>query len=243
MKIIVLKFGGTSVGTTEKIKKVAKIISNYIKKKYKVVVISSAMSGVTNDLINKSKKISDNFSHAEYDVLLSSGEQIACSLIAGRLIHEGLKSRSWLAWQIPILTNGPHKNARISLIDKKNQSVHEHLFVKIPVSWKNDELKDKWEKLFTIKQEANIAIEEKRSNKEIGSSLEAELKLTTNEKYFNLLEGLDLAEYFITSKAEKFKSEKENEIKIEVKKTTGTKCPRCWKILEQKCKRCEEVIL
>jgi len=121
--------------------------------------------------------------------------------------------------------------------------VHEHLFVKIPVSWKNDELKDKWEKLFTIKQEANIAIEEKRSNKEIGSSLEAELKLTTNEKYFNLLEGLDLAEYFITSKAEKFKSEKEDEIKIEVKKTTGTKCPRCWKILEQKCKRCEEVIL
>jgi hypothetical protein len=54
---------------------------------------------------------------------------------------------------------------------------------------------------------------------------------------------LDLAEYFITSKAEKFKSEKENEIKIEVKKTTGTKCPRCWKILEKKCKRCEEVIL
>ena len=88
--------------------------------------------------------------------------------------------------------------------------MHEHLFVKIPVNWKNDELKDKWEKLFTIKQEANIAIEEKRSNKEIGSSLEAELKLTTNEKYFNLLEGLDLAEYFITSKAEKFKSEKEN---------------------------------
>jgi isoleucyl-tRNA synthetase len=148
---------------------------------------------------------------------------------------------SLLKWFAPILVFTADEI--FSLIDKKNQSVHEHLFVKIPVSWKNDELKDKWEKLFTIKQEANIAIEEKRSNKEIGSSLEAELKLTTNEKYFNLLEGLDLAEYFITSKAEKFKSEKENEIKIEVKKTTGTKCPRCWKILEQKCKRCEEVIL
>ena len=65
------------------------------------------MSGVTNDLIDKSKKISENFSDAEYDVLVSSGEQVACSLIAGRLVHKGLKARSWLAWQIPILTKGP----------------------------------------------------------------------------------------------------------------------------------------
>ena len=118
MKIIVLKFGGTSVGTTEKIKKVTKIIGNYIKKKFRVVVVSSAMSGVTNDLINKSKKISDNFSHAEYDVLLSSGEQVACSLIAGRLIHSGYKSRSWLAWQIPIITEGSHKYSKINQINK-----------------------------------------------------------------------------------------------------------------------------
>ena len=102
MKIIVLKFGGTSVGTTDRIKKVAKIIVKY-KKKYNVIVLSSAMSGVTNNLINLSKKISKNFSDSEYDVLVSSGEQVACSLIAGRLIHLGLKSRSWLAWQIPIL--------------------------------------------------------------------------------------------------------------------------------------------
>ena len=108
MKILVLKFGGTSVGTIEKIKKIALIIGNYIKKKYKVVVISSAMSGATNELIKKSKKISDNFSYAEYDVLLSTGEQVACSLIAGRLINAGYKSRSWLSWQIPIMTDGPH---------------------------------------------------------------------------------------------------------------------------------------
>ena len=69
-----------------------------------MIVVSSAMSGVTNDLIKKSKKISENFSEAEYDVLVSSGEQVACSLIAGRLIHIGLKSRSWLSWQIPIMT-------------------------------------------------------------------------------------------------------------------------------------------
>tara|TARA_B100001057_G_scaffold366215_1_gene369503 strand:- start:1517 stop:2731 length:1215 start_codon:yes stop_codon:yes gene_type:complete len=119
MKIVVLKFGGTSVGTIAKIKKIAQIISNYKRKKYKVIVVSSAMSGVTNELIKKSKEISNNYSDAEYDVLVSSGEQISCSLIAGRLIHNGLKSRSWLAWQVPIFTNGPHKNSRINNIYKK----------------------------------------------------------------------------------------------------------------------------
>ena len=62
MKIVVLKFGGTSVGTIKKIKKVAEIIDEYRKKKYKVIVVSSAMSGVTNELIKKSKEISENFS-------------------------------------------------------------------------------------------------------------------------------------------------------------------------------------
>ena len=118
MKLVVLKFGGTSVGTIDRIKNVANIISNYLKKKYKVIVVSSAMSGVTNELIRKSKYISKNFSDAEYDVLVSSGEQVACSLIAGRLIELGIKSRSWLAWQIPILTKGTHKNSRINSINK-----------------------------------------------------------------------------------------------------------------------------
>ena len=118
MKIVVLKFGGTSVGTIEKIKKVAQIIGSYRKKKYKIIVVSSAMSGVTNELIRKSSDISKNFSDTEYDVLLSTGEQVACSLIAGRLIHNGLKSRSWLAWQLPILTIGSHKNSRINYVNK-----------------------------------------------------------------------------------------------------------------------------
>tara|TARA_B100000900_G_scaffold142199_1_gene120516 strand:- start:247 stop:1458 length:1212 start_codon:yes stop_codon:yes gene_type:complete len=119
MKIVVLKFGGTSVGTIKKIKKVAEIIANYKKKKYKVIVVSSAMSGVTNELIKKSSEISSNFSDSEHDVLVSSGEQIACSLIAGRLIHKKFKSRSWTSWQIPIITVGSHKNSRINLIYKK----------------------------------------------------------------------------------------------------------------------------
>ena len=119
MKIVVLKFGGTSVGTIKKIKKVADIILDYKRKNYKVIVISSAMSGVTNELIKKSHQISNSFSSSEYDVLVSSGEQVSCSLIAGRLIHRGYKSRSWLSWQIPIITKGVHKNSRISKIYKR----------------------------------------------------------------------------------------------------------------------------
>ena len=118
MKIVVLKFGGTSVGTIERIKKVSEIVKNYVKKRYSVIVVCSAMSGSTNELIKKSKKISNNFSDAEYDVLVSSGEQVSCSLIAGRLVHLGVKSRSWTAWQVPIFTENKHKFSRINHINK-----------------------------------------------------------------------------------------------------------------------------
>ena len=118
MKIVVLKFGGTSVGTIDRIKKVADLIAIYIKKKYNVIVVSSAMSGTTNDLVKKSKEISNNFHDAEYDVLVSSGEQVACALIAARLIHNGYKSRSWMGWQVPIITDYKYKNSKINLINK-----------------------------------------------------------------------------------------------------------------------------
>ncbi len=118
MNVVVLKFGGTSVGSIEKIKKVAKIIKSYKKKNFQVIVVSSAMSGVTNDLIRKSELVSENFSDAEHDVLVASGEQIACSLIAGRLVHDGVKARSWMAWQIPIFTSGSYKNSRIKNVSK-----------------------------------------------------------------------------------------------------------------------------
>ena len=120
MKIVVLKFGGTSVGSTNRIKKVSKIIISYIKKNYRVIVATSAMSGVTNELVRKSKEISNDFLAEEYDVLVSSGEQMSCSLIAGRLNHLGYKSRSWLGWQIPILTTGNYSASRIKSIYKKN---------------------------------------------------------------------------------------------------------------------------
>ena len=78
------------------------------------------MSGVTNDLVKKSKQISNNFESSEYDVLVSSGEQMACALIAGRLNHLGYKSRSWMSWQVPILTEGDHSSARINEIKQNN---------------------------------------------------------------------------------------------------------------------------
>lgn len=119
MSLIVLKFGGTSVGSIKKINYVAKIIKKHHHKKNKLIVVSSAMSGVTNDLIKKSKQISKNFDKFEYDVLLSSGEQIACALLSGALLKIGLKSRSWLSWQIPIITKGDHQSSRIISINKK----------------------------------------------------------------------------------------------------------------------------
>jgi aspartate kinase len=120
MSLLVLKFGGTSVGSCEKITKVAKLIKKYHDKRNKIIVVSSAMTGVTNDLVRKSKSISEKFEKSEYDVLISAGEQIACSLLAGSLIKLGLKSRSWLSWQLPILTDGKHASSRIKKINTKD---------------------------------------------------------------------------------------------------------------------------
>ena len=119
MKIIVLKFGGSSVGTIKRIKKVADIIVSYKKKGFSPIVVSSAMSGTTNDLIKKSNAISYNFSNSEYDVLVSSGEQISCSLIAGSLNAIGHKSRTWMGWQVPIFTEGAYSSSRITNISNK----------------------------------------------------------------------------------------------------------------------------
>ena len=126
----------------------------------------------------------------------------------------------------------------LNLLKKNENSIHELSFPEIPQNWKNESLNKKWKDLYRIKQEVNIAIEEKRSSKEIGSSLEADILIYTNEEEFKLLENLDLEEYFITSKAKKEKS-KNKELRIYVKKAIGTKCPRCWKILEKHCSRCE----
>ena len=116
----VLKFGGTSVGTVERIQHVANIIKKEHSKHNQIIAVVSAMSGKTNNLINLSKEISNDFNKRELDVLLSSGEQVTAALLAGALIKLKIKAKSWLNWQIPILTEGQHSNARIINMNVSN---------------------------------------------------------------------------------------------------------------------------
>ncbi len=109
----VLKFGGTSVGTIERIQHIANIIKKEQLNGNKVIAVVSAMAGKTNELIKMSTEISEEFSKRELDVLLSSGEQVTCALLSGALIKLKINAQSWLNWQIPILTEGDHANARI----------------------------------------------------------------------------------------------------------------------------------
>jgi aspartate kinase len=113
MAKIVIKFGGTSVGSIDRIIAAAKIIKKKFNKGNKIIVVVSAMSGKTNELVNQSKKISKNFNLKELDVLLASGEQVTSALLAGALEEAGIKARSFMGWQIPILTNGEYNNSRI----------------------------------------------------------------------------------------------------------------------------------
>ncbi len=109
----VLKFGGTSVGSIERIQHVAKIVKKEHDNGHKIIVVVSAMSGKTNELMSQSNSISKKFNKRELDVLLTSGEQVTSALIAGALIELGVKSKSWMNWQIPVLTEGEHGNSRI----------------------------------------------------------------------------------------------------------------------------------
>ena len=116
MKRLILKFGGTSVGSIKKIKNVANIIKKRIGEGNEIIVVVSAMSGVTDELKFKSDKISKNFDAKELDVLLSSGEQATCSLLSAKLIDMGISARSWLGWQIPIVTNNNYTSSQIVAI-------------------------------------------------------------------------------------------------------------------------------
>ena len=130
----VLKFGGTSVGTTDRIQHVANIIKKEQSQGNQVIVIVSAMAGKTNELINLSNEISNEFNKREYDVLLSTGEQVTCALLSGALIKLNIKAKSFLNWQIPILTEGEHSNARIinMNVEKINNYLNDKGVVIIP---------------------------------------------------------------------------------------------------------------
>ena len=121
----VLKFGGTSLGSIERIVHAAKIVKKEYNNGHKIIVVVSAMSGTTNNLIAHSELISKKFIKRELDVLLTSGEQVTSALIAGSLNDLGVKSKSWMNWQIPILTEGEHTNSRI--INMNVKFINEYL--------------------------------------------------------------------------------------------------------------------
>ena len=126
----------------------------------------------------------------------------------------------------------------------KKTSIHEENFPEIPKSWENKKLFEKWEKLLKVRQQVNVAIEEKRSEKIIGSSLEADVEIELPKTEFDLLKGIDAQELFIISNVVQNLSKK-NEILVSVKKAKGTKCSRCWKIVQEvkdgKCSRCLKI--
>jgi aspartate kinase len=113
MTKIVIKFGGTSVGSIEKIVTAARIIKKKIGKDNKIIVVVSAMASKTNELVKQSEKISKKFNKRELDVLLTSGEQVTSALLAGALNELNVKAKSFMGWQIPILTDGDQNNSRI----------------------------------------------------------------------------------------------------------------------------------
>ena len=130
----ILKFGGTSVGTTERIQHVATIIKKEQSLGNKVIAVVSAMSGKTNELIKLSREVSKKFNERECDVLLSSGEQVTSALLAGALINLKVKAKSLLSWQVPILTDGEHANARIvnMHVEKINEYLNDGGVIVIP---------------------------------------------------------------------------------------------------------------
>ena len=120
MKIVVLKFGGTSVADIPQIKKISYKIKSEVDKGNKVIVVVSAMSGVTNNLVELVKNTSELASSSEYDVVLSSGEQVTSALLTIALNDLNIKGRSWLGWQVPIITNNTHSKAVIDKIKTSN---------------------------------------------------------------------------------------------------------------------------
>jgi len=122
LELLVLKFGGTSVADITRIKKVALKVKLEVDKGNKIIVVVSAMSGVTNDLVNLVKQTSENYQLSEYDSILASGEQVTAALLSIALEALKIKSRSWLGWQIPIITNNIHGKALIKEIKTENIS-------------------------------------------------------------------------------------------------------------------------
>lgn len=117
MARLVMKFGGTSVGSVERIKNVAQKVKREVDAGHEVAVVVSAMSGETNRLVDLVSDVASLHDAREYDVVVSSGEQVTVGLLSLALQDLGISARSWLGWQVPVKTNAIHGAARIERID------------------------------------------------------------------------------------------------------------------------------
>ena len=117
MARIVMKFGGTSMAGTERIRRVAQIVKAQAERGDEVAVVVSAMAGDTDRLVNFCREANALYDPAEYDVVVAAGEQITAGLLAMTLQALGCKARSWLGWQLPIHTDDAHAKARIGTIE------------------------------------------------------------------------------------------------------------------------------
>jgi len=122
MPVLVMKFGGTSVANLDRIRRAAKRVGVEVAKGYDVIVIVSAMSGKTNELVGWVNETSPLFDAREYDAVVSSGENVTAGLMALTLQEMDVPARSWQGWQVPLLTNSAHSQARIEEIPTDNIS-------------------------------------------------------------------------------------------------------------------------
>ena len=139
-----------------------------------------------------------------------------------------------LKWFAPILSFTTEEIYQ--LVSKKSKSIHLEKFINFPKNFKNDALNNKWNEILKIRDICNLSIEEKRANKEIGSSLEASIEISLNKKLFELTKDIDFAELCITSKS-LVKESSNSEVIVETKKAKGSKCSICWKIQMEACER------
>ena len=161
---------------------------------------------------------------------MNSKKRKNCTLVLNIILECLIK------WFAPILSFTTEEI--FSLICKNEKSIHLKKFVKIPRKWNNQKLIEKWITLKKIRDYCNISIEEKRTEKMIGSSLEARIKIKLKNKFFEVAKDIDFAELCITSEAELVKDEKITEdIEVETFKAEGNKCNICWKIKQKKCER------
>ena len=187
-------------------------------------VVTSFIANFLNNLKSEKRKICTNLLAITLDILLK--------------------------WFAPILSFTTEEIFQI-INKEKNLSIHLENFPKIPTHWENKKLCEKWEKLKIIRNVVNAGIEVKRSNKDIGSSLEADIEIYLGKEYLELVKDINLSEYFITSmarvkkmtdNAKIFKLKDIPNIGVLVEKAKGEKCSRCWKILGNPCERCGNVL-